>query len=35
MPFLFLVFNVVYWFSFGSHFFLDQEEDSDDAVEVF
>ena len=34
MPFLFLVFNVVYWFSFGSHFFLEQATDEED-LEVY
>ena len=34
MPFLFLVFNVVYWLSFGSHFFLEQEN-VEDEIEVY
>ena len=34
MPFLFLVFNVVYWLYFGNHFFLEQESDSDE-IEVY
>ena len=34
MPFLFRVFNVVYWLYFGNHFFLEQESDSDE-IEVY
>ena len=33
MPLLFLVFNIVYWLSYGSHFILrktDQPSDTDD-----
>ena len=27
MPLLFLVFNVVYWFAYGSHYFISQSEE--------
>ena len=27
MPLLFLIFNIVYWFAYGSHFILSQNDD--------
>lgn len=30
MPLLFLVFNIVYWFAYGSHFILNSMKDEDD-----
>ena len=34
MPFLFLVFNVVYWFSYGSHFMFSTDEDEVKITEI-
>lgn len=30
MPMLFLAFNIVYWMSYGSHFFIEKEEEKED-----
>jgi hypothetical protein len=35
MPFLFFVFNVVYWLSYGSHFFLEPTDADEEDLEVY